>query len=331
MRLARQINGRQVEFAYLSDHPDLTAEVIAEYPVAQWDWESIMNHDNMCFKWLETLPDAPWEWGDMTSADRWSFDWVRRLPEAPWHWWELHHEDSFDVSWVAEFPDKPWNMESISKLASIELLYRYPQIQWNWAIVTSTSPVKPSEMVEHPGFPWDFSNFGFDVIDDEDVPFLRFFQERFDDECWMDFTEHAEWETIRKNADLPWSWSEIEPDEMHPEDIQILRDHASVINWKKMSLLVPYQIIKRNLDLPWNADWVSMNETLEWHDIDDTFDWDYAFVPCEPKEVLIRRWTAANLIKRRFKVAISDPDYWLCRRRILREGHELSQLRPLSK
>jgi hypothetical protein len=325
-RLLRQIKDRKFDFGYLSDHPDLSIEVIAEYPTAPWDWESIITHDNMCLRWLLELPDAPWIWSSVPNADRWTFDWVRKLPDAPWEWSEMHHEDGFCMCWVAEFPDKPWNMFYLSGFATMDLLKRFPHIHWNWNVVTSVSPIKPSEMAENPGLPWDFTDFAFESVDDNDIDFLRMFRDQFNHDAWIDFTEHAEWSVIRKYPDLPWAWSEIEPEDMEEDDIQMLRDHEPSINWNKMSLLVPYRIIKKNLDLPWSAEWVSMNDTLTFDDLDDTFNWDYSFVPCEPIERVVRKWVAANLIKRRFKRAISDPMYTMCINRLEREGEELTYL-----
>jgi hypothetical protein len=326
-RLLRQVQGQDVDFEYLSDHPDLTPEVIKAFPDAKWDWESITVHDNMCLQWLLDMPDAPWDWAVITNCDNWTFDWVRKLPRSPWEWQYMHHEDTFSLDWVAEFPYAPWNMEEISKLASIERLRQY-DIMWNWSIVTAVSPIRPSEMVDNIDLPWDFTSFGFDHIDDDDILFLRVFRDQFDDECWMDFTESADWDTVRKCYDLPWAWNliEFEEDEFKPEDIMILRIHRDEVNWNKMSMMVPYSIIKANLDLPWVAGWVSMNESLRWEDLGAEFNWDRSFVPCEPVESIVRRWSAANRIKWAFKRAISDPNYFLCRRRLLREHSELFHL-----
>lgn len=325
-RLARQIKGRQIDFVYLSDHPDLTLEVIKAYPDAHWDWESIQNHDNMCIEWLG-LEQAHWDWAMLPDIEVWSFDWVRRLPEKPWQWSVLHYHPEFDLSWVAEFPDKPWNMHEISARPTMKDLLKYPGIHWVWDVVTYASPVTTQEMAMHSDLPWDFSDFAFDTISEDDVPFLMTFRHLFDESIWTDFTSNAEWGVIRRYPDLPWDWYQIEPDGFVEEDMELIRRRdPSEINWKTLSMLVPFSIIMANADLPWRSEWVSMNDTLTFNDLTGPFNWDYSFVPCEPVPDLIRKWTAANTIKRQFRESIANPSYLMCRRRLNREAEELSKL-----
>jgi len=322
MRLARQIKGRSVDFVYLSDHPDLTLEVIKSFPDAHWDWESIQCHDSMCLRWLVELQHAPWDWIMLPDIDAWTFDWVKRLPDSPWQWSTLHHHRDFELSWVEQFPNKPWNMHEISASATIKDLHR--PVPWVWAVVTYASPVTTAEMAMYPNLPWDFSELAFEHVTMDDVPFLYTFKDKLD---WSHISEEADWEVVRAHPDLPWDWYQIEPEGFVEDDMKIIRAHdPSVFNWKTLSITVPFSVIIANTDLPWRSDWVSMNDSLTFNDLPGPFNWDYSFVPCEPVEDLVRKWRAANLIKRRFKEAISDPDFLLCRNRLLREGEELSQI-----
>ena len=321
-RLLRQIQGKTIEFLYLSDHPDLTVEVIKAYPKETWDWDSILAHDNMCLDWLKQMPNAPWSWDDVPDCDRFNFSWIQALPDLPWPWDDLHEHEDFTLEWVAQFPDKPWDMFRVSALPTLDDLRRFPQINWDWAVVTHSSPIPPIDMMGT-NFPWDFSELSFEEVSDDDVVFLRFYMDKFDDSAWTDFTIHTTWRVIRANSDLPWNWYYIDPDDFQQSDLELLRAHIDVINWNKMSIMLPYTLIKNNPDLPWNVVWVSMNDTLTWEDISFRSDWDYSFTPCEPLESIVRKWTAANTIKRAFKMAISNPEYTLCRNRLLREGHEL--------
>lgn len=321
----RQIEGRKVEFIYLSDHPDLSVEVIKTFPDAAWDWDSILAHDNMCLEWLKELPDAPWAWGEVPDADRFNFSWVQALPDAPWQWNHMHECDDFNLEWVAEFPDKPWNMFRVSCMAYLSDLKQYPMIRWDWSAVTHSSPVTTRQMIDN-DFPWDFSELSFDDVNEEDIEFLRHFKHRFDESDWIDFTVHTDWNLLKKNLDLPWCWYYIEPDDFVASDIKLLYDHRDEINWNKMSIMLPFKLIIANPELPWEVEWLSMNDTVAWDDLKHRDDWDYSFVPCEPVESVVRKWVAANTIKRQFKESISNPNYEMCKRRIYRESKELEQL-----
>ena len=89
--------------------------------------------------------------------------------------------------------------------------------------------------------------------------------------------------------------------------------------------MVPYDLIRANRDLPWNYTLVSLNHTVTYDEIVSAPDmpWDMINTPCEPIDRTIRRWVAASTIKRRYKRAISDPSYLMCRRRLENEFKNL--------
>lgn len=319
-RLLRSIKGHPIDFTYLSDHPDLTLEVIKEFPNAPWDWESIQNHDNMCLEWLSM--EAPWDYVTLPDVDRWTFDWVRKYPERPWAWNFLHRHYDFDFKWVAEFPEKPWDYFDLSKIVTIDDLLRFPDLDWHWPTVTWASPVTPQEMVLNKDLPWDFTEFGFDAVDLSDVEFLETFASQLD---WTDVSRRAEWELVKARPDLPWNWYHLEPEDVTEDDLDLIRSRdPSELNWKNLSLIVPFWLIVKNPELPWRYDWVSMNETLTFDDLVSGQNWDYSCVPCEPIPRIIRKWVAASVIKRQFKESISNPAYLMCRNRLQREWEALT-------
>jgi hypothetical protein len=279
----------------------------------------------MCLDWLKELPTAPWSWREIPDCEAFTFKWVQAMPDSPWQWDILHNHEDFNLEWVAEFPDKPWNMFRISCMPYLSDLKQYPMIRWDWSAVTHSSPVTTRQMMEN-NYPWDFSELSFDDVNEEDIEFIRHFRNRFDDSDWTDFTVHTDWRLIKANPDLPWNWYYIEPEDFEPDDIKYLVEHRDTINWNKMSIMLPYKLILKHPELPWEVEWLSMNDTVGWYDLDTRDDWDYSFVPCEPVESLIRKWVAANTIKRQFKESISDPMYIMCLQRLAREGAELESL-----
>lgn len=301
-RLTRQINER-CDFFTLSTHPDLTLETIKAFRDEDWDWEALMYHSNFSVKWLKELKDKPWDW------------------------YHMHDSQKFRMYWISLFPDMNWNSRAISCRATISDLKRFPNFDWIWEDVTCISHVTPQQMMLNPHMPWDFNNLGFTDISAMEIPFLRYFIDKFTPANWVDFTMHAQWDIIKMNMDLPWVfyWIRFEPIEFYERDINIIRNtgHLEDWNWEYLSMNVHVDYILKNLDLPWVHDIVSQNITLQYKHLEAPLKWDYSFTPCEPVTQIMKKWHAANVIKRAWKNAIANPESKMCRERITREFNEL--------
>ena len=303
-RLARQIHDG-CDFGILSDHDDLTIETIEKFQDKDWDWTSIMHHPNFSIKWLKRLPNAPWEWNHM------------------------HASDKFRMYWIQVFVDKPWNQRAISCRATIEDLRNFPTFPWVWSDVTCYSNISCVEMIANNDLPWDFFNLGFTDILDDEIRFLRFFQPKFGFLNWADFSNTVKWEVFRKNLDLPWVYYRIQWDHTFVEsDLNIIRTiGVDKWNWESLSRNVPLRFIKRNIDLPWIGSFVSQNPTLAYHHLSKlNLEWDYSHAPTEHFTFLILDWHSANVIKWAWKKAISNPEYKMCRDRLLKESKELESM-----
>ena len=299
-RLTRQINP-DCDFISLSSRPSLTLETLKTYRDADWDWGELVYNPNFNLKWLKTLRDKPWDW------------------------YNIHDSAKFRMFWISLFPDKNWNRRAISCRATITDLKRFPEFDWNWDDVTCISHVTPQHMIINPDFPWNFTNLGFSDISFMEIAFLRRFKHRFNASNWVDFTLHAQWEIIKTNLDLPWIfyWIRFTPMEFAESDIDIIRKLSAPMNWEYLSLNVPVEYIVKNLDLPWVGDLVSQNSTLKYEHMSAQIQWDYSYTPCEPVLQIVRKWFAANKIKRAWRNAISNPESKMCRDRIAREFNEL--------
>lgn len=323
-RLSRQIKGQQIDFIYLSDHDDVNLDLIKEYPESQWDWESLQIHPNFSLEWLISFPEAPWDWATMHYNEKFEKSWLIYFSHKPWNWQGLHNCEKFQFDWIENLIDAPWDWNRISEKATIDVLKRWPHFPWLWQIVTAYSDISAKSMVEHLEFPWDVSLIRFDEITFEEIGFLRHFMNKFPDAAWIDFTQCASWNIIKRNRDLYWypEYFHFESDEFEDSDIDFLTSYPiEHLNWTRLSMTVPFRIIKQNLDLPWNFEWVSANDTVEWTDVEEfpNFNWDLSVVPCEPIEQCLLKWVSASKIKRAWRKAISNPEYKMCRERLSRE------------
>lgn len=324
--LLRKLENKHINFMFLSDHPDLTLDVIKRYPNANWDWECLQNHPNMTLEWLISFPDANWVWQMMHSVRKFEPYWLCLFKHKNWNWGFIHNYKKFDFSWIDYAPDAPWNWDKLSEIVTIEILKKYPNYPWHWDIVTAYSPIEAKDIMKNLNFPWDVSRIRFDEITFDEIPFLRHFKNKFDNDAWSDFTYHTRWNVLKANSDLDWDPHEFNfsYDNFHPSDIRFIRRYTN-LNWPKLSYNVPYYIIKNNDDLPWMYEYVSLNPTLSFIDVENApdKDWDYSVVPCEHKITAFKRWVSASKIKRAWRRAISDPEFLMCRRRIFCEYEEL--------
>jgi dUTP pyrophosphatase len=243
-----------------------------------------------------------------------TLDILKMYPDKAWGFQTLHMHPNFSFEWVNEFTMKFWDWNVLSVKATIDDLAKYPDLFWNWSLITDRIHYK--DIMAHPDLPWDFSLFFIKNIRDEHIPFLKMFKDRIPDWKWSRFAKCTNWSTFKKHMDLPWFWFandvNITTEEFQPEDVLIIRELGVMFNWIKLTMNVHIDIINANPDLDWVPEFLQWNRTT-WK------------TPMQPIETCIREWVAANVIKRQWRKAISDPNYKMCRRRLRREFKELVQ------
>ncbi len=328
-RLSRQIRGKHIDFIYLSDHDDLNLDLIKEYPDALWDWEAIQNHDKFGLEWLIAFPDAPWDWSTMHYAEKFDKSWLMFFSHKQWSWHGMHNCEKFNMEWVEQNVGAQWDWNRLSERAKIEDLKRWPHFPWMWDVVTAYSDINAKTMMDNLQLPWDVSLIRFDEVTQDEIGFLRHFMYRFPVAAWHDFTQCASWNVIKRNRDLLWipSFFHFEPEEFEEHDIDFLLSYPiEQHNWVRLSMNVPFSVIKKHLDLPWIFEWVSANETVHWKDANEypKQDWDWSVIPCEPIEQCLLKWVSASKIKRAWRNAISNPKYRMCRIRLDKEKKEFT-------
>ncbi len=286
-------------------------------------WWSLHNNPNLTLETLEIFADKHQiDWDVLDENPNFSKKWLLKFPDKSWAWNKLHKNPRFDFDWVYTFQDKPWNWEQLSKLATIPLLRKYPMFEWNWDVVTCSSEITTTEMVKNSDLPWQVENLQFMEIEEEDIEFLRMYE---DDINWTDISHSAPLKIVRQTMDLPWFCHEIDLENkpITQDDLDFLHESSDdyIWNWARLSFITPFELISKNKHMGWEPELLSSNPTFTYDDVQNHPDlpWDLTITPCEPIERIIRRWVAANLIIRRFKMAISNPEYKMCRDRLNKE------------
>ena len=82
--------------------------------------------------------------------------------------------------------------------------------------------------------------------------------------------------------------------------------------------MIDFKIISKHLGLPWDFFYVSKNKTVTYDDFIQYphIVWDYNIIQLDSEK---RKWNAANVIKKHWKRAITDPERSLCRRKLIED------------
>jgi hypothetical protein len=95
-----------------------------------------------------------------------------------------------------------------------------------------------------------------------------------------------------------------------------------------------WEIVKNNPDKPWDYSIMSMNKNITWQIVKDSspgINWDWEMLSDNPSilelsENDVEFLTMVQFIQKRWRDALYNPKYAICRKRILREFNELGEI-----
>jgi hypothetical protein len=241
-----------------------------------------------------------------------TLDVIKAHSNLPWNFAQLMKHPNFRISWVAEFPFQYWDWNQLSHMVDVETLSQYAHLFWNWRLITQKTST--DDMLKHPELPWDFSSIVFKQILPEHIHFFRAFKNRIPQWKWHYLSKNLTWNAFRDSIDLPWMWDiaeiRVTTEEFIPSDVILLQLFEDLCNWVNLTINVHIDIINENPNLPWKLEYLQWNKTT-WK------------TPTQSIESCIREWHAANIIKKHWKNAISNPDFKMCKDRLWKEFKEL--------
>lgn len=240
-----------------------------------------------------------------------TIEFIKEHPEIHWNFHNMILLPQFHISWIAEFPSVYWNWNELSRIIPFKHIIKYRHFPWNWSIVAEGLTL--DQIIEYPGIPWNFSRLHMNRIEKRDLKFFRFYRQHIPSWKWAHFARVLTWDAFRESTDLPWvrDIDMISCEETFQRcDIHIIRDHVLFCNWVNLTIFVHIDIINDHPELPWRKEHIHWNRTT----------WKTRSVPFQQS---IREWHASNTIKRAWKTAVSNPQFALCRNRLLREFKEM--------
>ena len=168
-----------------------------------------------------------------------------------------------------------------SKWISWEIIQANPDKPWNWWAISMNPNITLDIIQANPDNPWDWS-------------------------C-ISMNPTITWEIIQGNPDKPWVWWSISKNPSITWDI-IQANPDKPWDWWGISANpnITLEIIQTNPDKPWYWHNISGNPSI--YKPDAKFKADFE-----------RRWRASDTIKRCWFRCITNPEYAMCRRRLLKE------------
>ena len=275
---------------------------------------------------IEKYPDFNWNWSQLSRHMDLNELVIQKYKDKPWNWKSLANHENFNFGWVKATMDKPWNWTQLSLRVTMKDVLENRNRKWRWRELTVNKNITFDDIIENPTLPWHFHEIGLYNLEQVDIKFLKFFRNKFNMDDWSAHTYNASWTIIKNNLDLPWDTSAIrfhKGDICTQDDINILVIMDDV-DWDRLSIVVPFSLIKANRKLPWVWRNVSKNSTLTHHDIVAMVPLDYNLVPLEPISEFSERWFAAKRIQRCWRRCIADPSYVACRNRLLIEFRQMN-------
>lgn len=276
--------------------------------------------------------DYPWDWTKLSVHNNMSSEFIKHFKDKPLNYDGIIRNPKFKLSWVIDNIDCSWNWDLISDHVKIMDVVNHPECPWNYDVLSLSNNISSTDMVKNPNLPWKLNLFGFHQIDMECIAFLRTFRHKLTRNDMIDHTKHADWSIIKLNLDIPWVPEHIQ---FKAGDMETQSDVNAMewfftrggINMTTTSSIANIDIILENQHLPWDWSIVSIRDDLTYTLSQQCTDkLNVNLAPLEDESTMVRRWVACKTIQRYWKIAVSNPAYQVCVRRLMREFNILTNV-----
>ena len=311
----------------VSRNPNVTWEIIQANPQVPWNSFGVSCNKNITMDIVqEHLRSFKWNPLGLSRNPNLTFEFVKSNIDKLWDWERIscHPNITWDI--IHTNPDKPWVSLSVSKNINVTwtIVRDNPEFEWDWKAISGKPSVTWEVVQANPGVPW----------------------------CWrtlFSVNPSISWDTICENLEKPWGVYFVK-NKVTPLEKMLAWDELSrspKITWdivKKNPMFshrfncikfcqnpnITWEVLQKNLkDFFWywteisrntvlNLDIVLENPTYKW----SWFDLGYNPSIYVPTEKFKKRWKAANVIKKCWFRAVTNPEYEVCRKRLLKEFDE---------
>jgi hypothetical protein len=118
------------------------AEVIAE-PMEEWDFNTLSMMRKISIKDVLEHPEYPWKHFDTNDPPKLTLEFINERPHLDWA------NPDLLIEYINETQDiEHWNWDTITILASLEMIDRYHYLPWNWNLLATYSKKVTWEFVK---------------------------------------------------------------------------------------------------------------------------------------------------------------------------------------
>jgi hypothetical protein len=257
------------EWSYkcLSANPNISMKYIRQNTNLDWDYKMISANQNINIKFVLDNIDKKWNWIKLSETIH--IDDIANNPELDWNYITMSCNLSLNIKFILNNIDKNWSWDELSKNENIKIyqILKYPNLYWNYKCIKLRSdfnlldnelfikfenyrPIYKYEKLEHvceklelrqtvaANELYNSNFFDMDVLNILSSKYnIRFLCVRL-----MDFVKISD---IIENPDIPW-------------------------DYKKLSMIntITPEIVKNNLDIPWNKFELVGNDNFRKCDLD---------------------------------------------------------------
>ena len=152
--------------------------------------------------------------------------------------------------------------------------------KWNWAMLSINKNITWEIVKENINRPWDW----FRLSRNKNITweFVKGNMDKPWDWHGLSRNENITWEIVKENTTLPWNWYELSCNE-----------HST------------WEIVKENMDSPWDWSELSKNRDM--------------LLSLDDKKNIVLEHHSASVIQRVWRIVVSNPNYLVCKKRLLYE------------
>jgi hypothetical protein len=170
-----------------------------------WDWWALSGNPNITWDIVQEYPSLPWKWETLSSNPNITWDIVQKNRHCNWDYKYLSRNPNITWKMIQQNPKKNWDWEAISENSRITTCKRveeHPEYPWVWRGLCRNPNINPHILSKHL-ITWDTVHITTILQDIKQHP-----EKTLD---WENISRNPEitWEVVQQYPDKPWDWYEL--------------------------------------------------------------------------------------------------------------------------
>lgn len=261
--------------------------------------DAISRHPSIHWDFVKTHPTLAWSWKGLSMNCRITWDIIEQYIHCPWDWRLLSWKPDITFDIISQHVDRPWCWSELSRhrnvrLDHIQSTLHDHRFRWDWMAVSLNPNITWEDISKSIGLPWDFYSLALRKHD-------RYVPEHLVETFYVALKEKR---VSLANAErLLLMMPQMSESDIlcvlsaYPSPVRLLNIHRHLsISWKT---------VRDNPGLDWQGQYYHHDTQLIAHHLG--------------------RYLAATRIQRTWKHVIANPDMLICKNRLHREFHALTQ------